>query len=310
MSIYRFSQLFTFGCTFFALFISQHVVACSKPSVPVYSYATYYQGATGLTGASLKQLLNQKIANQTVQSYGCLWTVLAETDAHPSVANSVIAYYSRRAIAVSDRDFGMNTPDVWNREHIWAQSHGARNGAARSDAHHVRAADKSVNADRASKDFDDGGSMHNECLDCFFTGSTWEAPDIVKGDTARMMFYMAVRYEGGDNSGTSDLELVDSTTGSGTTHGKVCALLQWHKDDPVDSAEQARHELVYQWQGNRNPFIDDELFAYSIWGEQCNIEPPEVEEDDSDNDIPLFSTWWIVSIVIGVMVFGRRLKLG
>ena len=74
-----------------------------------------------------------------------------------------------------------------------------------------------------------------------------------------MLFYMAVRYEGeGDEP---DLELVDevntfdlSETGKGY-HGKLSTLLQWHLQDPVDSLEINRNDVVYSYQENRNPFI-------------------------------------------------------
>ena len=93
---------------------------------------------------------------------------------------------------------------------------------------------------------------------------------MVKGDTARMMFYMAVRYEGGDNSSTPDLELVDRTTSSGEVFfGKLCTLLQWHRNDPVSDAERQRNNVIYSWQGNRNPFIDHPEFVSEIWGGHC-----------------------------------------
>ena len=34
-------------------------------------------------------------------------------------------------------------------------------------------------------------------LECYFTDITWEPADNVKGDIARILFYMDVRYEGG-----------------------------------------------------------------------------------------------------------------
>jgi hypothetical protein len=54
---------------------------------------------------------------------------------------------------------GGNTPDFWNREHLWAKSHGfpGESQHAFTDAHHLRAADKSVNGDRGNLDFDEGG---------------------------------------------------------------------------------------------------------------------------------------------------------
>ena len=82
--------------------------------------------------------------------------------------------------------------DAWNREHFWAKSHGfpRKSQCAYTDAHHLRAADKSVNTDRSNNDFSDGGTPDDECTQCREGDGTWEAPDLVKGDIARMMFYM------------------------------------------------------------------------------------------------------------------------
>jgi endonuclease I len=33
-------------------------------------------------------------------------------------------------------------------------------------------------------------------------------------------------------------------------------LRQWHANDPVDSGEIAKNDLIQRIQGNRNPFID------------------------------------------------------
>lgn len=88
---------------------------------------------------------------------------------------------------------------------------------------------------------------------------------MVKGDTARMLFDLSVRYKG-DDSGTPDLELVDRTTsGDEPSLGHLCMLLHWHQQDPVSEAERRRNDRVYHWQGNRNPFIDRPEWVAAIW---------------------------------------------
>ena len=91
----------------------------------------------------------------------------------------------------------------------------------------------------------------------------------MKGDVARMLFYMAVRYEG--DNGEPDLELVDEVNtydlneaGKGY-HGKLSILLEWHKEDPVDSFEINRNNIIYNYQENRNPFIDHPEYVDMIW---------------------------------------------
>jgi endonuclease I len=80
-----------------------------------------------------------------------------------------------------------------------------------------------------------------------------------------MIFYMAVRYEGGT---FPDLE-VDDATGSGTAPrlGRLSALKAWNTQDPPDAFEKRRNELIYStYQKNRNPFIDHPEWVSSIFG--------------------------------------------
>ncbi len=100
---------------------------------------------------------------------------------------------------------------------------------------------------------------------------SFELRDAVKGDTARSIFYMAVRYEG-NHANMPDLYLVDDVSiASGKPKvGKLCTLLQWHNADPVDNWERQRHEKAVQWQGNRNPFIDNPSWVNDIYGSRCN----------------------------------------
>ena len=38
-------------------------------------------------------------------------------------------------------------------------------------------------------------------------------------------------------------------------------MVAWHQADPPDAAELARNEVIYSFQGNRNPFIDHPEWA-------------------------------------------------
>ncbi len=120
--------------------------------------------------------------------------------------------------------------------------------------------------------FDNGGSDYtdptpfggiNGATGCKYDGDSWEPRDEVKGDVARMLFYMAVRYESGD---MVDLELAEYSSSSGL-HGKLSTLLQWHIDDPVDKWELDRNEKIYIEQKNRNPFINHPEYVEMIWGD-------------------------------------------
>lgn len=283
----------------FGMFCYSAALACSPIPQPAFDSNSYYAPTSGLSGESLASTLNSIIRNHQYYSYTpCTWVMLEQADEDPQDPNSVIGFYTRRSILKSQRDQGGNTPDYWNREHIWPKNHGFPNKSqyGYTDGHALRATDKSVNADRADHDFAEGGTSHWECSGCKLTSNTWEPPDEVKGDTARMMFYMAVRYDGGDNSGVSDLTLVDRITSVGElSMGDLCDLMAWHLEDPVSAAEQSRNDIIYSWQGNRNPFIDHPEFAVSIWGPACGIEPEAPAEK-----VP-YPLWALVALGLAVI---------
>ncbi|MDF1510245.1 endonuclease [Robertmurraya sp. DFI.2.37] len=234
----------------------------SSPSLPE---AAYYQAAFGKTGAELKSTLHNIINDHTMLPYSTVWEALKETDEDPNNPEHVILFYSGISRAKSSN--GGNVGQ-WNREHVWAQSHGnfGTSMGPGTDIHHLRPTDVQVNSARGNLDFDYGGSPVKNCDDCLRTSQSWEPPDRVKGDVARMLFYMAVRYESDDRV---DLELNDSlNNGSTPYHGKLSVLLQWHEQDPVDDYERNRNDVIYEkWQHNRNPFIDYPEWAEDIWGE-------------------------------------------
>ncbi|MBN2605017.1 MAG: endonuclease [Bacilli bacterium] len=229
-------------------------------------YVGYYDGAAGLMGEVLKAFLHDLIDNQTFVTYAALWEALAESDEDPLNSNNVILFYTGRSQAKSNHGGAI---DEWNREHIWPRSHGDLEPTiANSDMHHMKPTDVSVNAERGSLDFDEGGATvydGNIATDCLKDGDSFEPRDEIKGDVARMIFYMAVRYEGDD--GVPDLEM-NNNTGNGSIPfiGKLSILLLWNMQDLPDAFEMHRNDVIFSYQGNRNPFIDHPEFANYIWG--------------------------------------------
>jgi endonuclease I len=171
----------------------------------------------------------------------------------------------------SKADFG-GSNGQWNREHVWAKSHGGFDNVPPegTDAHHVRACDVKVNNVRGNLDFDMGGNPVDGAPGCRVDGDSFEPHDDFKGDVARMLFYMAVRYEG--TNGELDLELVDGVNNApNPQHGRLSTLMEWHVADPPDDFEQNRNEVVFDYQENRNPFIDHPEFVEEIWGDPTHI---------------------------------------
>lgn len=222
----------------------------------------YYATASGKTGIALKSALHEIISDHKVLSYDQVWEALKITDEDPNNSNNVLLFYS--GISRSKSSNGGNVGD-WNREHVWAKSHGdfGTSKGPGTDIHHLRATDTQVNSSRGSLDFDYGGMSVKNCDFCKRDNDSFEPPNNVKGDVARMLFYMAVRYEQGDRV---DLELNEKlNNGKNPYHGKLSVLLEWHKNDPVDDIEKKRNEKIFEIQGNRNPFIDNPEWAKLIW---------------------------------------------
>jgi endonuclease I len=224
----------------------------------------YYAGAEGKTGPALKSALHTIISSQTKLSYDQVWNALKDTDQDPANTANVILLYSGRS---QSKTTNGGDPNDWNREHVWAQSHGGFGTATGpgTDIHHLRPEDVSVNAARGNLDFDNGGSGVSECSGCTADGDSFAPRAAVRGDVARMIFYMAVRYSGDD--GFADLELNNSVgNGSAPYMGKLTVLKAWAAADPPDAFEKRRNEVIYTtYQHNRNPFIDHPEWVSSIW---------------------------------------------
>lgn len=236
-------------------------------TVTVAAYAApagYYDGAEGKTGDALKSALSSIVSDQTKLSYSAVWDALKDTDEDPSNSGNVILLYSGASRSKSAN--GGDTGD-WNREHVWAKSHGdfGTSTGPGTDIHHLRPTDVQVNSVRGNKDFDNGGSAVANGGGSLTDSDSFEPRDAVKGDVARMIFYMAVRYEGTD--GWPDLEPNGSVNnGSAPYIGKLAVLKEWNEQDPPDAFEQRRNDVIFEsYQHNRNPFVDHPEWVESIW---------------------------------------------
>ena len=185
----------------------------------------------------------------------------------------------------------------WNREHVWAKSHGikteddsktsdGKRNLAYSDLHHLRATENSINSTRNNRYFDIIDHANPSGKDKY--GNYWDSTnafeprDEVKGDIARMLFYMDIRYDGKEADQYLDLVLTDDTTEASksvnyvyeTTEvitsylGKLSTLVKWAYEDPVDSREISRNNAIFTIQGNRNPFIDHPELVYYLYETQ------------------------------------------
>lgn len=240
---YDFNTLVTSDDTLYAKWVETSLI----------DYTGIYDGAEGLSGTPLISFLYNVVTRDIAgneQDYGSARYTLDETDQDPNNANNLILVYLGTSIS------GVwDSGNTWNREHVWPQSLlgvSASNGTVNkaSDLHNLKPADPSENSSRSNKWYGSESTY------------AYEPRDEVKGDVARIIFYMAVRYY-------SELTLVNlSGSQDPNTYemGDLATLLLWNEQDPVDSFEMNRNDLIEGFQGNRNPFIDYSEFADYIWG--------------------------------------------
>lgn len=250
-------------CSLFVAFAFFSLAAHGQSAVP----DGYYDGTDNLSGDALKLKLHQIIRNHTVLGYGEFRdTILPDLDEDPENANNLIVFYKNASVGKTDFN---DENDFWNREHTWPSSHGFSDtsDSTYTDAHNLRPSDVTVNTSKSNKDFEDiensAENEQGEAPDTYTNSDFWEPRDEIKGDVARILFYMDTRYE----SDRLDLKVVDRESYSGDPEiGVLSTLIQWHEDDPVDEYEINRHEGIYGYQGNRNPFIDHPEWVAEVFG--------------------------------------------
>ncbi|MCX8156722.1 MAG: endonuclease [Verrucomicrobiae bacterium] len=236
---------------------------CAQPA------PEYYAAAQGRAGRPLREALHQIVRGHTALPY----TSSTRTDTraalavlwqHPQDTNLLWLTYAQRYQALAT----YGTASGWNREHRWPNSLGLfSTEPAYSDLHNLHPDDATVNSLRGNKYYDESDPAeadyrqpaHFEAPQCSSDTNSWAPPPEARGDIARALFYMAIRYTG-DTLGEPALRLTDETnrivTGS-TSMGRLRTLLGWHRADPPDAAERRRNELIDRlYQHNRNPFVD------------------------------------------------------
>lgn len=267
----------------------------------------YYSRVNTSSASQLRCSLHTIIRGHTAYPYSGTgtntWSILEIADEDPNNAGRILDAYRNRSYAKGGDRAGTGTGITYNREHTWPNSlgFGSATGnlglpnAPYTDTHMLYLTDTGYNADRGNMPYANcalsaqcgervteanngagGGSGVYPGNSNWFKGpngntGSFEVWNRRKGDMARAVLYMAIRYEGGvdPTSGQNepDLELTDNrsliviTSASPAYMGLLSTLLAWHQADPPDAAERARNEVIYSFQGNRNPFIDHPEWA-------------------------------------------------
>lgn len=229
------------------------------------------------------------------------WDVLDLADEDPGNSGNIIDVYRNSSYPKAGGGNGN-----YNREHTWPNSYGFPNDNSSNypytDMHALFLCDGGYNSSRGNTLYRDcnpscdervtemnngigGGSGSYPGNSNWRTGSgntgTWQVWSSRKGDIARGMLYLDVRYDGSNHTTgadepnlilTNDANLVVATGSNVETAymGMLDDLVQWHKDDPVDDIERARHEVIYTAQGNRNPFVDKPNWVTCVFEGECD----------------------------------------
>ena len=247
----------------------------------------YYNGTEGLTGNALKTKLHSIIKNDNHTSYSGLWSSYYQTDKKPN--GKVWDIYSDVPNGTPPYQFTFGSDqcgnysgegDCYNREHLWAQSWTNDDSKHKTDLHHVYPTDGYVNNRRGNYAFGEvnnaswtsqnGGKLGNNSVSGY-SGTVFEPIDEYKGDVARALMYVSVRYYQEDGSWSTS----DMTNKSVIKDWAMTMLLRWHEEDPVSQKEIDRNNAVYNIQQNRNPFVDYPEFANKIWDPHWGIDENE-----------------------------------
>ncbi len=249
----------------------------------------YYDNAEGYEGYALKSKLNAIITNgHNAQSYGDLYDGYENTDTDHYYENdgTVLDMYSENPAGSDPYNYNhgsnqcgsySNEGDCYNREHIVPQSIFGSAAPMKSDIHHVVPSDGKVNGQRSNLPFGEtdspdwtsqNGSKRGSCSYPGYSGTVFEPIDEFKGDIARILFYFATRYETQIDSWSH--AMFNGTEDQVFSDWFLSLILSWHKQDPVSQREIDRNNAAYNFQGNRNPFIDHPEWVECIWENNCN----------------------------------------
>lgn len=181
----------------------------------------------------------------TILSYGQRHDYLYEADEDLTNPDNVILMYTGESRYWREYQSGTNSysPQTFNTEHVYPQSQLITSDAV-TDLHHLRVADASINSTRSNYPFIQGSGEAG-----LVNGNNWYPGDEWKGDVARMIMYLNIRY--------------------GETFpkvGNIDLFIKWNAEDPVSVFEVQRNNIIESAQGNRNPFIDNPYLATLIWG--------------------------------------------
>ncbi len=201
------------------------------------------------------------------------WDIIKQSDLeNPNSINVFLIYGFDDTDAITKNDrirsntqscHGGSCIGLWNREHVFAKSLAnpsmtTDDPGIGTDVHNLRAADSQMNSSRNNRPFENATASLESTIT---SNGNWFPGDEWKGDVARIIMYMYLRYP----SNCSATDIAVSSTSFSPLGDMPDLFLIWNEEDPVSEFEQNRNEVIYSYQGNRNPFIDNPHLAQLIW---------------------------------------------
>lgn len=269
--------------------------------------AGYYDKMDGLKREALKEAAKQCVSQHKQLGYYDLPDYWQYSDVYPDLTDGCKRWWEMYSDAVyliypgqsGTKSFSANK---MQREHSIPKSWWKKNGdveytPAYSDMWNLYPSDGAANQAKLnypfgevrSASYDNGVTKVGPAKSGYGGGSTnvFEPADEYKGDFARTIFYMATVYD--DLTWVYDYMFV---TGKYPTlvPWAYNMLLQWSRQDPVSQKEIDRNNIVEQYQGNRNPFIDFPNLAEYIWGVRTQEAFLLSEQENSDPTPPITGT--------------------
>jgi endonuclease I len=199
--------------------------------------------------------------------------------------NTVLANYECRdttggkkviTCVYTGENYVYTPPFAWgtySREHTWCHSwmptYDSESGPEYSDQHHLFPANQNnANGQRSNHPLGKVATVTYQYLEGKLGkdvngGTVYEPRNAHKGDAARAILYMALRYDG--VNGTWNFNWLNNRlASSGETSEDLATLLEWNKQDPPDRWEIKRNNYIESIQKNRNPFVDHPEYANYI----------------------------------------------
>ena len=257
--------------------------------------AGYYDAANGLHGSALLIALHNIIKGHTSLSYSFTATAFHNTDKRPDgnvwdVYSDVPGGTPPYEFAFGPLGSGGSEGIAYNREHSFPQSWFSGSVLPMySDLWIIYPTDSKVNSERGNYPYGKvgtatwtslNGTKLGNCVSPGYSGTCFEPIDGYKGDLARSQFYVASRYFNEDGSWPGG----GSTNRSQLLPWAADQYLQWSVADPVSWKERVRNAAIYEYQHNRNPFVDHPEFVSAIY-DSSNV--TAVDEPESPRTLRL-----------------------